>query len=1240
MSNSGWTKAVENHFYVDSNSRRGLAVYYKIAGASEPTSITTSWTHNDESTLIVQELALTGGGTFTFDTSTSNNSGENNVTSISTGTTAESAQADSLVITAYMNRGVYEDVTWTNGVGDNLRYDSLGVIAQTGFKVDSAQSTKESTASWTTGAHATAAIAVFSVTSSGGGPSQADGQFGKGLDFDGNGDYVNIPYDATLPYGSQARTVSMWIYTIASSWADNDNTPFSYGDDATRRAFGIDMNSYDDVEFWTWEDDIIASTAAAETGWLYLTLTYDGSTSLVAYANGGQVGSTTLGGSLDTATSDIVIGGETLVETETGFFDSRIDEVRVSSIPREACWIETEYNNQSSPGTFYTMGAEEATPATAISLLSFTAKGQGRAVLVSWETAQEVANMGFNVYRAESAAGPFTKLNDELIPAMSFSVRGKAYSYTDSDVTPGKLYYYKLEDIDAFGKKTLHGPICVDWDGDGIPDDWEIAHGLDPRVHDGWSDLDGDGLTNQQEYKRDTDPLNPDTDGDGILDGDEDGKMARDDMGESRTLSNGVQIISADENGVTLELLTEGFDMELVEVGGTTYERLHIPEYIHGLTQAVGKPELAVKGILLDLPDGASPTLSVDTTVSEIYPGYRVYPVPEEVVQGDGGAAHVGEVFSIDEAAYATDGFYPANVAALGEIYTFRDQQKLQVLFHPLAFNPVSQELAHYTRIRVRVDYGVVQARNLSRAVSSPVPSPSVPRTVSRAVTWSPPVSQGPVYKVLVSEEGIYRMSGTWLGNHGVDVANMALDEVRLYNLGQELAIHIDDEDGDNRLDGSDSIEFYGIPVSGERAKYATHNVYWLTTFSVSGALRMGTMDGAPGAALLADSHNAAVRHEQDQYYVALAPGEDSRDRWFFQTYVLGPGYPAAWGGGQWTPFTVSLSGVAGSGTLRVLLTAVTDMDHEVEVSVNGSIPETYLWSGMADHEVVLDHITFVEGNNTVSLKCNSGDSENPDGILVDRFEAAYSRDFAASNEMLKFTHTAGSRYRITDFADNNLTAFDITVAGDVRRIQNFDIENTGPYALHMEPQGGSGERIYLVLSSAAVKTPAGISEDTGSTLASTANGADYILITHRDLGWDGNGDTRTWLDDLVALREGQGSRVAVADVENIFDEFSYGIETPGAVKDFLTYAYNSWTKPAPQYVLLVGHRHHSPRQTNHLRPSPPCGPYRPDTWECRCTRSHPGSCCSSDHWCCPPPGVRTEVPAWSSCCRHRSGSP
>jgi hypothetical protein len=102
--------------------------------------------------------------------------------------------------------------------------------------------------------------------------------------------------------------------------------------------------------------------------------------------------------------------------------------------------------------------------------------------------------------------------------------------------------------------------------------------------------------------------------------------------------------------------------------------------------------------------------------------------------------------------------------------------------------------------------------------------------------------------------------------------------------------------------------------------------------------------------------------------------------------------------------------------------------------------------------------------------------------------------------------------------------------------------------------------------------------EDVASDLADTTNETDYIVIAADALGWDGNGDERAWLTDLLDHRQTQGLRVMAVKLGDIHDEFSYGLQSVQAVKDFLNYAYSSWTAPALRYVLLVGDSTYNPK--------------------------------------------------------------
>lgn len=131
--------------------------------------------------------------------------------------------------------------------------------------------------------------------------------------------------------------------------------------------------------------------------------------------------------------------------------------------------VEIFYPSAAIPtGTFsYQQGGGcEVMNPLAVTLNSFTATAQEDAVLAAWETASEIDLQGFNLYRGLAADGPWTQLNDLLIPGQApGSTMGYSYDYLDREVTPGATYYYLLESIDLAGHPEEHGPVSVYFDG-------------------------------------------------------------------------------------------------------------------------------------------------------------------------------------------------------------------------------------------------------------------------------------------------------------------------------------------------------------------------------------------------------------------------------------------------------------------------------------------------------------------------------------------------------------------------------------------------------------------------------------------------------------------------------------------------------------------------------------------------------------------------------------------------------
>jgi len=101
------------------------------------------------------------------------------------------------------------------------------------------------------------------------------------------------------------------------------------------------------------------------------------------------------------------------------------------------------------------------TAPTSVNLSSFIAKPKKGKIKIKWRTSSEIDNLGFNILRSNSENGTYTQINDDLIKKKKNAVSGAKYKFKDRKITGGKIYYYKLEDIDSTSGSTIRGPFKV-----------------------------------------------------------------------------------------------------------------------------------------------------------------------------------------------------------------------------------------------------------------------------------------------------------------------------------------------------------------------------------------------------------------------------------------------------------------------------------------------------------------------------------------------------------------------------------------------------------------------------------------------------------------------------------------------------------------------------------------------------------------------------------------------------------
>jgi len=74
-----------------------------------------------------------------------------------------------------------------------------------------------------------------------------------------------------------------------------------------------------------------------------------------------------------------------------------------------------------------------------------------------WKT-NDVSNFGYDIFRAESEAGPFVKINDRPVSGALQPGSVQTFEYEDRAIDPRKDYWYYVESITLLGERVRLTP--------------------------------------------------------------------------------------------------------------------------------------------------------------------------------------------------------------------------------------------------------------------------------------------------------------------------------------------------------------------------------------------------------------------------------------------------------------------------------------------------------------------------------------------------------------------------------------------------------------------------------------------------------------------------------------------------------------------------------------------------------------------------------------------------------------
>lgn len=449
--------------------------------------------------------------------------------------------------------------------------------------------------------------------------------------------------------------------------------------------------------------------------------------------------------------------------------------------------------------------------------------------------------------------------------------------------------------------------------------------------------------------------------------------------------------------------------------------------------------------------------------------------------------------------------------------------------------------------------------------------------------------------KMYIAGDGMYRINKSDFNNAGINVSNIDPRTVKVFNKGSQIPLYFLGEQ-DGVFNDNDYFDFYGTRNYGGPTitydqsnavayttneyfnQYSDTNIYWIDWDGANG-LRFSISSFSTVTPFTPDYTYDQMHFENDKLY-SQGQNFSSADYNFLSTEKYrGEGWYWKFIGDNQnltdtfslpllynTPLNFSLKLFAYPSNRN---TGILN-EHNLEIRINGTLVTTLVSNDFNRFDTTLTFSTSLlsaVSANTVSFTYVpvSGFSG---GVFFDFYEIQYPKKFTIRNNIFSartgLTDTTSRLFKLSGF--NSVNPVNIYDNENNFRIQDFSFN-----ADTLKFTGRSNGKFEIVNNN-ITKKPFRIKQRSVPDLVSTSNGADYLIVY--------NSLFTSSAEQLRSYRQSRDNfRSVKAEIEDLYDIFNYGLESPVAVRNFTKYVYDNWQLPKLKFICLFGRGSFDPKK-------------------------------------------------------------